>query len=65
MGIGDTKIDKYAIGNLARKTIQKGNFGKFAKDFSKDLSNQGLEKLTSKIKSEQTREDAHSDSQTR
>lgn len=51
MGIGDTKIDKSALGALARNTIQKGNFGKFAKDISKDFSNIGLEQLRTNINS--------------
>ena len=64
MGIGDKNIDKNDLKKLAERTIGK-NFGQFAKAFANDLSNQGLDKLTSKIKSEQTREDAHFDSETR
>lgn len=51
MGIEDTKIDKSALGALARKTIAKGNFGKFANDISKDFSSKGLDELATNIKS--------------
>ena len=50
MGIADKKIGQKDLGNLARRTIGRGIFGKFAQDFSKDAAH-GLDGLTANIQS--------------
>ena len=49
MGIGDTKINKQSLGYLAKRTISNGNFKNFANNFSKYVSQYGLDKLANTI----------------